>query len=193
MPFTLPLGSKAPNFTLAGTDGKVYTLKSFASSPTLVIFFTCNHCPYVLGSDELTKKYALQYLERGVQFVAINSNSKETYEEDSFEKMCERAKKCKFPWPYLYDETQEIATAYGAMRTPHFFVFDSKRKLIYTGRGVDSPLDTSKVKKEDLKMAIEEHLQNKKISNPVTNPIGCNVKWKGKDAHWMPSEARDLI
>jgi len=192
MPFTLPIGAKAPDFTLAATDGKVYTLKSFASSPTLVIFFSCNHCPYVLGSDDLTKSYAQRFLERGVQFVAINSNSKETYAEDSFEKMCERMKKCKFPWPYLYDETQKVALNYGALRTPHFFVFDAKRKLIYTGKAVDSPLDRSKIKKEDLKIALEEHLANKPISNPVTNPIGCNVKWKGKEAHWMPPEACDL-
>src|SRR5882762_5613907 len=128
MPFTLPLHAKAPDFCLAGTDGKVYTLKSFESFPTLIIFFTCNHCPYVIGSDEVTRKTALTFMPKGVGFVAINSNSKETYPEDSFEKMVERMQQQKFPWSYLYDETQEVAKKYGALRTPHFYLFDKDRK-----------------------------------------------------------------
>ncbi|MBM3705721.1 MAG: thioredoxin family protein [Actinobacteria bacterium] len=193
MGFTLSIGDRAPDFMLAATDGSIYTLKDFGDSRILVIFFTCNHCPYVLGSDEVTRKTALDFEKYGVRFVAINSNSKNTYEEDSFEHMVERMTTRKFPWKYLYDPSQKIALAYGALRTPHFFIFDENRKLIYTGRGVDNPKDTSSMKVNDLANALEEYTSGKKITLPVTNPIGCNVKWEGRDPHWMPPEACDLI
>ena len=191
--FTLPLGSKAPNFKLRGTDGKEYTLDSFKEAPVLVIFFTCNHCPFVINSDEVTRRTAEKFKDQGVQFVGINSNSKTTYPEDSYEQIVERMKAHKFTWVYLYDETQGSARAYGALRTPHFFVFDAKRELIYCGRGVDSPRDPTKIKSNDLEKALSEHLSQKKISTPLTNPIGCNVKWEGKPPHWMPPEACDLV
>ena len=193
MSFTLSLQDKAPDFTLAATDGKIYSLKDFNEARILVVFFTCNHCPYVLGSDEVTRQTADHFAESGVKFVAINSNSKNTYEEDSFEHMVERMQKNKFPWTYLYDASQKTALAYGALRTPHFFVFDENRQLIYTGRGVDNPKDTSQMKINDLWNALEEYTDGRKISTPVTNPIGCNVKWEGKDAHWMPPESCDLV
>lgn len=191
--FTLHPGAKAPDFSLPATDGKTYSLKDFQKADVLVIFFTCNHCPYVVGSDEVTRKTAEKFMKKGVAFVAINSNSRHTYEEDSFEHMVKRMKTHKFPWIYLHDEKQDVARKYGALRTPHFFVFDKHHKLIYTGRGVDSPRDTSKMKVNDLDRALEEHLLGKPVSVPMTNPIGCNVKWEGKDAHWMPPEACDLI
>ncbi len=193
MPFTLQLGSNCPDFTLPATDGKTYRLKDFENDDTLVIFFTCNHCPYVIGSDEVTRKTALQFQPKGVRFVAINSNSKHTYQEDDFPHMVKRMQEHKFPWVYLYDETQEVAKAFGALRTPHFYVFEKSRKLIYTGRGVDSPRDASKIKVNDLEKALKEHLKGLKVSVPLTNPIGCNVKWEGKDAHWMPADACDII
>jgi peroxiredoxin len=193
MAFTLQNGADAPDFQLPATDGKQYALKDFDKATALVLFFTCNHCPYVTGSDELTRKTVEKFKPRNVAFVAINSNAKETYPEDSFEGMRERMEKHKFPWIYLYDESQEIAKKYGALRTPHFYVFDRKRKLIYTGRAVDSPRDTTKVTVNDLEKALEEYLANRPISTSRTNPIGCNVKWQGKDPHWMPVEACDLV
>jgi Peroxiredoxin len=193
MSFTLSLQDKAPDFTLAATDGKIYSLKDFNDTQILVIFFTCNHCPYVMGSEEVTRQTADHFAKSDVKFVAINSNSKNTYEEDSFEHMVEKMQKNKFPWTYLYDANQKTALAYGALRTPHFFVFDENRQLIYTGRGVDNPKDTSQMKTNDLGNALEEYLAERKISTPVTNPIGCNVKWEGKDEHWMPPESCDLI
>jgi peroxiredoxin len=193
MGFTLSIGSKAKEFSLKATDGKIYTLSDFAEAKILVVFFTCNHCPYVIGSDEVTRKTAEKFAGQGVRFVGINSNSRHTYEEDSFDNMVKRMKQNEFPWVYLYDETQEVARAYGALRTPHFFVFNEKRKLVYTGRGVDSPRDTSKMTVNDLENALEELISGKEITTPVTNPIGCNVKWEGKDQHWMPPEACDLI
>ena len=193
MAFTLQLGVKAPDFKLPATDGKTYQLSDFDDADVLVIFFTCNHCPYVIGSDEVTRKMVEKFAPQGVKFIGINSNSKNTYAEDDFEHMVARMKQHKFPWLYLYDQPQDIAKAYGALRTPHFFVFDNERKLIYTGRGVDNPRDAGKITVNDLERALTEHLAGKPISVPLTNPIGCNVKWDGKDPHWMPVEACDLV
>ena len=193
MAFTLQLGSQAPDFQLPATDGKTYKLSDFDDVDVLVIFFTCNHCPYVIGSDEVTRGTAEKFAPEGVRFVGINSNSKNTYAEDDFEHMVARMEEHKFPWLYLYDEPQAVAKAYGALRTPHFYVFDKDRRLIYTGRGVDNPRDASRIKVNDLERALEEHLAGRPVSVPLTNPIGCNVKWDGKDQHWMPVEACDLV
>jgi peroxiredoxin len=193
MAFTLQIGDMAPDFNVQGTDGKTYTLADFAQAKILVIFFTCNHCPFVTGSDELTRKTVEKFNKRGVVFIGINSNSEKTHENDSLPHMVARMKEQKFPWVYARDKSQDAAKAYGALKTPHFYVFDKDRKLIYTGRGVDNPRDTSKMTVNDLERALEEHLSGKKLSVPLTNPIGCNVKWEGKDAHWMPPEACDLV
>jgi peroxiredoxin len=193
MSFTLALGDQALDFLLPATDGKTYSLQDFTDAKVLVIFFTCNHCPYVIGSNEVTRQTAERFKDQGVQFVGINSNSVNTYPEDSFEHMITIMEKEKYPWVYLRDESQNIALAYGALRTPHYYVFDQERKLIYTGRGVDKPRDTSLMSVNDLAIALEEHLAGKSIATPITNPIGCNVKWDGKDAHWMPADACDLV
>jgi peroxiredoxin len=193
MAFTLDLNARAPDFKLPATNGKTYQLSDFDDAKVLVIFFTCNHCPYVLGSDEVTRQAAVKFAPQGVRFVGINSNSKNTHPEDDFPHMVARMKKEKFPWVYLRDESQDVALAYGALRTPHFYVFDQDRKLVYTGRGVDNPRDTSKMTVNDLETALREHLAGKPITTPLTNPLGCNVKWEGKDAHWMPEEACDLV
>ena len=193
MAFTLQLGSTASDFSLPATDGKTYSLTDFADAKVLVVFFTCNHCPYVIGSDEVTRKTAERFIPQGVAFVGINSNSVNTYEEDSFDHMTERMGQCEFPWLYLHDESQDVARAYGALRTPHFFVFDENRILVYCGRAVDSPRDASMITVNDLDNALDELMAGKPISTPTTNPIGCNVKWDGKDAHWMPADACDLV
>jgi peroxiredoxin len=193
MAFTLGLGDKAPDFELPATNGKTYRLSDFDDAPVLVVFFTCNHCPYVIGSDEVTRATVEKFTAEGVRFVGINSNSPNTYEEDSFPHMVERMEKLQFPWLYLYDATQSVARAYGALRTPHFYVFDGERKLVYTGAGVDNPRDTSQMTVNYLDEALAEVVAGKPVSRPQTNPIGCNVKWDGKDAHWMPPEACDLV
>jgi len=193
MPFTLTIGSKAPSFSLPATDGKTYTLADFSQAETLVIFFTCNHCPYVIGSDEVTRKTAEKFRDKGVMFVGINSNSENTVSADSFDHMVQRMRAERFPWVYLYDRSQEVAKAYGALRTPHFYVFDRGRRLVYTGRGVDSPKDTSKMTVNDLEIALQEHTSGQSVTNPLTNPVGCNIKWEGKERHWMPPEACDII
>jgi peroxiredoxin len=193
MSFTLEIGRAAPEFNLPATDGKTYSLQDFAEAQALVVFFTCNHCPYVIGSDETTRATAEKFRDRGVRFVAINSNSANTYAEDDFPHMVARMKEHQFPWVYLRDETQQVARAYGALRTPHFFVFDRARKLVYTGRGVDNPREISKMTVNDLDRALEEIAAGRPVGVPQTNPIGCNVKWEGKDKHWMPPEACDLV
>ena len=193
MAFTLQIGEKAPDFKLPATDGKTYRLSDFDDAKALVVFITCNHCPYVVGSDEVTRKTAEKFIPRGVKFVGINSNSANTHPDDDFPHMVDRMATHRFPWAYLHDKSQDVARAYGGLRTPHFFVFDKDRKLVYTGRGVDNPRDTSKMAVNDLERALEEHLAGKAVSVPMTNPLGCNVKWEGKDAHWMPPEACDLV
>ena len=145
------------------------------------------------NSDELTRKTVEKFQPKGVTFVGINSNSANTYAEDSFEHMVKRMDQHKFPWLYLHDESQDVARAYGALRTPHFFVFNQERKLVYTGRAVDNPRNPEKITSFDLEQALTQLLAGETISTPLTNPIGCNVKWDGKDAHWMPPEACDLV
>ncbi len=193
MKFTLEIGEKAPDFSLKATDGKTYSLNEFAKAKVLVVSFTCNHCPFVTGSDEVTRDTAEKYADQGVVFVCINSNSENTYQADDFEHMVKRMEEENFPWVYLRDKSQDVARDYGALRTPHFFVFDEERKLIYTGRGVDNPREVDKMTVNDLDNALSEHLAGKEISRPVTNPIGCNVKWDKKEEHWMPPEACDLV
>lgn len=193
MAYTLQPGEKAIDFRLPSTEGKEYSLSDFDRFRYLVIFFTCNHCPYVIGSDEVTRATAEKYSSMGVGFAGINSNSENTYAEDSFPNMVKRMKKNNFPWVYLYDKSQEVAKSYGALRTPHFYVFDDERKLVYTGRAVDNPRDTSKMTVNNLDNVLGELTAGKKISVPMTNPIGCNIKWEGKDAHWMPPDACDLL
>lgn len=192
MGFTLEIGANAPDFNLPATDANSYSLSDF-SEDILVIFFTCNHCPYVIGSDEVTRRTVQRFEKEGVRFVGINSNSANTYESDDFPHMVKRMEEHGFPWLYLHDESQEVALAYGALRTPHFYVFDKTRKLVYTGRAVDSPRDESRITVNDLDRTLEELCGGKEVSVPVTNPIGCNVKWDGKEKHWMPADACDLV
>jgi peroxiredoxin len=191
--FTLALGAAAPAFRLPATDGKTYGLHDFAAAPVLVVFFTCNHCPYVTGSDEITRRTAERFAGQGVRFVGINANSVRTNADDSFALMVARMQQHRFPWIYLHDESQAVAKAYGALRTPHFYVFDAARRLVYTGRGVDQPRDAAKVTVNDLANALEDHLAGRAVRVPLTNPIGCNVKWDGMDQHWMPVDACDLV
>ena len=193
MAFTLGLGAKAPTFNLPATDGRSYSLEDFADAEVLVVFFTCNHCPAVRGSDEGTRATVEKFAPKGVRFVAINANTLKDHPDDSFEHMVTRMKENHFPWVYLRDEAQDVALAYGALRTPHFYVFNKDRKLVYTGRGVDNPYKAEEVAIRDLENALSELIAGKEISVPVTNPIGCNVKWANQDAHWMPADACDLV
>lgn len=191
MAFTLQIGDSAPGFTLPATDGNSYSISDFQED-YLVVFFTCNHCPYVINSDEVTRSTVDKYSSKGVKFVGVNSNSARTYQEDDFPHMVKRMEEYDFPWLYLHDESQQVALAYGALRTPHFYLFDKDRKLVYTGRGVDQPRDPSRISVNDLERALDDLISGRPVSLPLTNPIGCNVKWDGKEKHWMPADACDL-
>ena len=193
MAFTLQLGEAAPGFSLPATDGRTYGLEDFAGAGILVVFFTCNHCPYVTGSDEVTRGTVEKYASRGVRFVGINSNSEVTHPDDDFDHMVSRMNVHRFPWVYLRDLSQDTARAYGALRTPHFYIFDRNRDLVYTGRGVDSPRDADGITVNDLEAALDDITAGRPVRTPLTNPIGCNVKWENRDAHWMPPEACDLV
>ncbi len=193
MGFTLSIGERAPDFQLPATDNKIYSLDDFSDARGIVVFFTCNHCPFVVNSDEHTRAIVEKFQPEGVAFVGINSNSANTYEEDSFENMVKRMDAKKFPWVYLHDESQDVARAYGALRTPHFYLFNEDRQLIYTGRALNNPGEPDKSTANDLENALTEFINGEPIRKPLSNPLGCNVKWDGKDAHWMPPEAEDLV
>ncbi len=193
MAFTLSIGDQARDFCLPATDGKDYSLDDFSDARGLVVFFTCNHCPFVVKSDEHTRAIVEKFQAQGVAFVGVNSNSANTYEADSFENMKKRMEEHRFPWVYVHDESQDVARAYGALRTPHFFLFDEDRELIYTGRALNNPGEPEKATANDLENALTDFVNGRPISKPLTNPLGCNVKWDGKDAHWMPPEAEDLV
>ena len=193
MPFTLPLGAKAPDFQLPGVDEQIYTLNSFVDEAILVIVFSCNHCPYVIGCEERFVDFHRDYRSKSVAFVAINSNSANTYADDDMAHMKIRAEERGFEFPYLRDESQDIARAYGALRTPHFYVFDEARTLRYTGRMDDNPRNPGTETTHELRDAVDDLLANQEVRLPLTNPIGCNVKWDGQEKHWMPADACDLV
>ena len=193
MAFTLQLGDTPPAFSLPATDGQTYSLDNFAGAKVLVIAFTCNHCPYVIQSEARVLDFYNDYHPKGVAYVAINSNSVNTYADDSFEHMVERVKERGFEFPYLRDESQEVALAYGALRTPHFYVFDADRRLRYTGRMDDNPRNPGSETTRELRDAVDALLAGREVEEPLTNPIGCNVKWDGQDAHWMPADACDIV
>ncbi len=130
MPYPLKIGEKAPDFSLPSVNGKTYNLEDFNDFAVLAVFFTCNHCHFVTSSGEVTRQTAEKFADSGVIFVAVSSNSPNTYPEDSFRNMEEKVKRPKSPWIYLHDRTQNIAKIYGVSNMPHFFVFDWCRKLI---------------------------------------------------------------
>ncbi|MGH7145410.1 MAG: thioredoxin family protein [Planctomycetota bacterium] len=193
MSFTLSIGAPAPDFHLPGVDGKTYSLADFQSAKLLIVMFTCNHCPYVVGSEDRQKKLYADYQPKGVALVGINSNEQQDHPGDSFENMKIRAQERGFKWPYLRDQDQSAAKAYGALRTPHFYLFDGQRKLRYTGRMDDNPRNPGKETTHELRDAIDALLAGKEPVLPLTNPLGCNVKWIGQDHHWMPADACDLV
>jgi len=193
VPFTLQLNAKAPDFDLPGVDGKSYNHASFKNSKILIVVFACNHCPYVVGSEDRLNKLFADYSPRGVALLAINSNETEGHPTDSLEHMVQRAKEKNFRFAYVRDDSQQVALAYGALRTPHFYVFDADRKLRYTGRMDDNPRNPGKETTHELRDALDDLLAGKSPRVAMTNPIGCNVKWKGRERHWMPPEACDLV
>lgn len=175
----LKIGSNAPNFTnLPGIDGKKYSLESFSDKKIVVVVFSCNHCPYVQAYEDRMIAFQRDYAAKSVQLVAINSNETVHYPEDNFDEMVKRAKTKGYNFPYLRDEDQSVADAYGATHTPEFFVFDEKRKLRYSGKFDDNYQNPSTVKSTYLRNAVDDILASREVAEPETYSIGCTIKWK---------------
>ena len=173
----LTLGSPAPDFSLKGVDGRMYSLASFGDKKILVVIFSCNHCPYVQGWEGRLSQIQSDYGLKAVQLVAINSNETKNYPEDSFEKMVLRAQEQKFPFVYLRDEDQSVAKAYDAACTPEVYVFDDGRKLQYHGRVDDNYQNPQAVKAHDLRNALDDLLAHRSVRTPLAPAMGCSIKW----------------
>ncbi len=172
------VGDKAIDFNLKATDGKFYSLESLKKGKGFIVIFTCNHCPFSQAYEQRIIALHKKYAPKGMPVVAINPNDSVREPEDSYENMKKRAKKYKYPFVYLVDQTQAIAKAYGAMRTPHVFVLDANRNVIYIGAIDDNFEDPKLVKEKYLENALDAYLSGKPIANPLTKAIGCGIKWK---------------
>ena len=171
------LGMNAPDFDLPATDGRRYSLESFADADALVVMFICNHCPYVKAVRGRLVDLAHAYEDR-VAFAAICSNDAERYPDDGFDRMKEIADEYEFPFPYLWDETQEVAEAYEAVCTPDLYLFDGERHLSYRGRLDDNWKDPDLVTSRDLKDAIDAVLAGDVPDTDQKPSMGCSIKWK---------------
>jgi len=174
----LKIGDRALPFSLPGVDGRNHSLDEYVGKNALVVIFSCNHCPYVRAWEDRMVAIQADYAKRGVQLVAINSNDAKKYPDDSFEMMKVRADEKRFNFPYLRDEAQAVARAYGAERTPEVFLFDRDLTLRYHGAIDDNYDDPTAVKNPYLRAALDAVLSGGKVSEPETRPVGCTIKWK---------------
>jgi thiol-disulfide isomerase/thioredoxin len=175
----LPLGTPAPYFHLPNVDGRMVSIDDFKSSPALLVAFICNHCPFVKHIAPAFAQLAREYQTKGVAVIAINSNDAAGYPADSPEQMVHEAENRGYSFPYLYDESQEVAKKYRAACTPDFYVFDKDRKLVYRGQMDDSRPDSGiPVTGKDLRAALDALLAGKPASEKQRPSIGCNIKWK---------------
>lgn len=173
----LKLGDPMPPFLLPGVDGKTCDSGDL-TAPVLVVIFTCNHCPYAQAYEDRLVELAKEMREEEAQCILINSNDPTDYPDDSFEAMKQRSVEKGFPFPYLHDETQEVAKAYGALCTPHCFVFDGERKLRYKGRVDDNWKEPTKVTERSLRDAIVALSKGLEPPRSEANAIGCSIKWR---------------
>lgn len=175
----LELGTPAPDFQLPNVDGKVVSLSDFAESKALLIAFICNHCPFVKNVQEGFASLAKEYQAKGAAVVAISSNDISTHPDDSPEHMAKEAKNAGYTFPYLYDESQEVAKKYKAACTPDFYVFDKNRRLVYRGQmDASRPGNGQPVTGDDLRSALDSALEGKPVAGEQRPSIGCNIKWK---------------
>jgi len=174
-----PLGMSAPAFRLPDTSGKLVSLDDLKEAPALLVAFICNHCPFVKHIRSHFAQLARDYQARGVAVVAISSNDVESYPEDGPEKMAEEVKGAGYTFPYLYDESQEVARAYRAACTPDFYLFDHNRRLVYRGQYDDSrPKNNKPVTGADLRAALDAVLAGREVPQDQRASLGCNIKWK---------------
>ena len=175
----LPLGTAAPDFSLPDAGGKTVSLSDFADAPVLLVIFMCNHCPFVIHVAAGLAELAREYRQRGMAVVGINSNDVANFPDDAPAKMAEEVEHRGYTFPYLYDETQEVAKAYRAACTPDFYVFDKDRKLVYRGQMDSSrPGSSIEVTGEDLRAALDAVLAGRPVAEEQRASIGCNIKWK---------------
>jgi peroxiredoxin len=175
----LPLGTQAPDFSLLNVDGRTVSLKDFRGAPALLVIFMCNHCPYVKHVAEGLAKLARDYQAKNVAVVGINSNYVGTHPADSPEQMVREVEERGYTFPYLYDESQEVAKAYRAACTPDFYLFDKNQKLVYRGQMDDSrPGSDKPVTGADLRAALDAVVAGRDVSPNQRSSIGCNIKWK---------------
>lgn len=183
----LPLGTEAPAFSLPDTDGNTVSIDDFTGAPALLVLFLCNHCPFVKHVQRELARIGNEYGARGVGIVAISSNDVERYPDDSPEAMKAEKERVGYPFPYLYDETQDVARAYQAACTPDIFLFDGNRRLAYRGQIDDSrPANGKPVTGRDLRAALDAALEGRTIPEDQQVPsTGCNIKWKpGNEPGW---------
>ena len=175
----LPLGTAAPDFSLPDEGGKTVSLSDFADAPVLLVIFMCNHCPFVKHVAAGLADLAREYRQRGVAVVGVNSNDVANFPDDAPAKMAEEVEHRGYTFPYLYDETQEVAKAYRAACTPDFYIFDKDRKLVYRGQ-MDSSRPGSGIELtgEDLRAALDAALAGQPVPEQQKASIGCNIKWK---------------
>ena len=176
----LPLGTTAPDFDLIDTvSDKMLSLNDFKGEAATLIMFICNHCPFALHVNEQLITLATDYKNNGVGFAAISSNDVENYPQDSPELMKELAKEVGYPFPYLYDESQEVAKAYDAACTPDFYIFDNNLKLVYRGQ-LDSsrPGNNQLINGKDIRSALDAVLAGNEVNLNQIPSMGCNIKWK---------------
>ena len=179
----LPIGTPAPAFSLPDTNGKTVSIDDYKDAPALLVMFICNHCPYVRYIRHVIASLMKEYQEKGVGIVGINSNDMETYPEDSPKMMKREAEKNGYTFPYLYDETQEVAKAYRAACTPEFYLFDKDRKLVYRGQMDNSrPGNNIPVTGKDLRAAMDAVLEGRAVPEEQKASVGCNIKWKQGNA-----------
>lgn len=171
------IGKPCPDFTLPAVEGRSYSLAHFSEKKVLAVMFICNHCPYVKAIEDRLLNLAHEMKNQSVQFVAICSNDSKKYTEDSFEGLKSRWHEKNYPFPYLHDQDQSVAKAFGAVCTPDFFIYDENRKLKYRGRLDDSWKDETQVTQRELKNAIESILKNTPIEAPQIPSMGCSIKW----------------
>jgi thiol-disulfide isomerase/thioredoxin len=175
----LELGTSLPGFRLPDPSGKVVASDDFKDSPALLVAFICNHCPYVKHIRAELAQFAKDYQGSGLAMVAINSNDVANYPDDGPAKMAEEVEQVGYVFPYLYDESQEVAKAYRAACTPEFYLFDADRRLVYRGQFDDSRPESGRpVTGADLRAAVDALLAGQALESDQTPSIGCNIKWK---------------
>jgi peroxiredoxin len=172
------LGSTLPQFELRNVDGEMLGSSYLSSGKAMLVAFLCNHCPYVKGSEEMLIDVVRTFEADGLKAVAINSNDAVKYPEDSFEKMKEKHAQMELPYPYLYDETQDVARLFDAACTPEFYLFDATKTLVYHGTINDSPRDPTSVTKDYLSEAIASVLEGQTPDPQFVHLLGCSIKWK---------------